>query len=424
MNEELFSQNAEIAILSLLLRDITTIEKIRDLKSQMFSSIPNRVLFESIIKLYQDGNIPEYSLIITTLKSRGLVANVGGESYLQYLYNQTYDINNLDEFIRILVNSYKTRKLISIYSNLPDLITNENNIDEVISNLKLNLDELNLLGSSDTVESFEDASVSAMKLLVDKMGKSNKIDYTTNFKNLDGVTGGYGEGDLWTVAGRPGMGKSSFLCNSALSGIPALVFSFEMPKETLVQRMLSIRTGIPVFSIRNGLISQKELNILNESIESMRGFPIYIDSKFFVTPEYISSTIRKYVKNYGIKIVHLDYIQLLIERSMSATHDIGRLTRELKLLSNDLKITCVMYSQLNRMVELREDKRPILSDLRQSGNIEEDVDVALFLYRDDVYNLNSKEKGKMEFLIRKQRNGPTGVLYTKFNSDTNRIEEE
>jgi len=115
---------------------------------------------------------------------------------------------------------------------------------------------------------------------------------------------------------------------------------------------------------------------------------------------------------------------LLIERTASATHDIGRLTRELKLLSNDLGITTVICSQLNRMVEMRDDKRPILSDLRQSGNIEEDVDVALFLYRDEVYNPNTKDKGKLEFLLRKQRNGPTGVLYGRFDSDTNRMRED
>jgi len=140
-----------------------------------------------------------------------------------------------------------------------------------------------------------------------------------------------------------------------------------------------------------GTINQEQLESVAKSLEYVQTLPIYIDDTYDISLPYVISTIRKYHKLYGIKVVHLDYIQLLAKRSADAVHDLGNISRAFKKLSNDLDITCVIYSQLNRGVESRDDKRPMLSDLRQSGNLEEDTDIAVFLYRDVIYNQNTKK---------------------------------
>lgn len=421
MSDDFFNQNAEIAVLSLMLKFPDSLEKVKDLNSNMFSSNSNKILYELILKTYGDGLTPDYSLIMTTLKTKNLLGIAGGEAYIQYLYGQNYDANNLDEFIRLVMESYKYRRLISIFSSIPDIVKNGHDTGKIISDLRTELDDLSSFGDMDRVVSFQNAAKTTYEVIVDRVANPEKIKYSTGLKSLDGATGGYWEGDLWVVAGRPGMGKSAYICNSVLSGIPSLIFSLEMSKEVITQRILAMRTGIPVFNIRMGLLNQKELDIIADMIRQLKDLPLFIDARYFVSPEYLSSTIRKYVSKFGVKLVFLDYVQLVIERSINATHDIGRLTREFKLISNELQITTVMASQLNRLVEMRDDKRPILSDLRQSGNIEEDVDVALFLYRDFLYNKGTKDKDILELLIRKQRNGPQGVLMSKFDDQTNRI---
>ncbi len=229
--------------------------------------------------------------------------------------------------------------------------------------------------------------------------------------------------DLWVVAGRPGMGKSAFMCNSVLSGVPSLIFSLEMSKESLMYRLISMTSGVPIFNLRLGRLTQEELDKVADAVKELKNLPIYIDTTFMTSVDSVVSLTKKYNRLYGIKVVHLDYVQILADRSAEATHEIGRISRAMKNLAHDLNIASVVYSQLNRNVEAREDKRPMLADLRQSGNLEEDADVVTFLYRDEMYNPNTKFKHVLELLVKKQRNGPTGVVTTLFNDQTNKITE-
>jgi len=159
-----------------------------------------------------------------------------------------------------------------------------------------------------------------------------------------------------------------------------------------------------------------------KSLDTIKEYPIYLDTKFTPSIDYIENTIRKYKRQYDIDIVYIDYIQILAERDSNSTHELGKFSRRLKLLAVELDIAIVIVSQLNRLVEIRDDKHPILSDLRQSGNLEEDADVVIGLYREKYYVKNSKSDG-IEHIIMKQRNGPTGTLMLKFNEETNRISD-
>jgi replicative DNA helicase len=305
---------------------------------------------------------------------------------------------------------------------MKSLVSNSDQIDGVISQLRTSLDNLSETNGGSVTEKLSDLIQSTWKVIVEKV-KNPHIDIPTGYDSVDAVTGGYWAGDLWVIAGRPGSGKSAMLCNKALrsakKGIGQLIFSLEMSKHSLIQRMLAIETGIPVTDIRLGLLNQKQMDLISDTIKLIKDLPIYIDTNYNNNPNYLSSTIRRYKKLYDIKVTHLDYIQLLVARDTDATHAIGSVSRELKLLANDLGITNVMYSQLNRLVELRPDKRPILSDLRQSGNLEEDPDMAVFLYRDIMYNDDTRSKDSLEYIIRKQRNGPIGTINMHFNVETN-----
>jgi replicative DNA helicase len=239
-----------------------------------------------------------------------------------------------------------------------------------------------------------------------------------------------GGGKLWIIAGRPSMGKSASICNMMLSAAKSangnLIFSYEMSKFDLIERFLGIETGINISDIHLGLLDQPKLDFIKNKIHEIKSLPIYVDTYFSGNIGYVTSTIRRYKKLKDIKLVFLDYVQLMVDRGDNATHELGQISRELKLLANDLEIGIVLLSQLNRNVELREDKRPILADLRQSGNLEEDADIVAMLYRDDVYYKDkSKYPGTLDFILRKNRQtGMLGSVQLNFEDVTNRISDK
>ena len=180
-------------------------------------------------------------------------------------------------------------------------------------------------------------------------------------------------------------------------------------------RLLSMETEIPYRNIKTGELKDYRMVQLKAMIKKLGQYPLYVDSNYYGDIHYIVSSIRKYHKLHGVRIVGIDYAQLLTDRSKDQVAELGKISRELKLLALDLGITVILLSQLNRKAEEREDRRPILSDLRASGNLEEDADVVIGLYRDELYNRGSKFEGKIEFLLIKQRNGPLGNYIFDFN---------
>jgi replicative DNA helicase len=423
MTNDVFSQYPETAVLSLILQDSELIEHTSSLKPFMFSSTPHRNIYKTIIDLYNDGLTPEFGLLVSKLQENSMLNECGGDSYLKFLYNQSFERDNIKEFVEFVINSYKARQVITIANSVPKMLVDVGQIDNVISQISASFEDLSS-HTGDSVFNMEDASRLAWDELVKKVNNPNKIEWATAIPDLDGVTGGYWPGDVWIIAGRPGMGKSAFMCNSVLNKIPSLIFSLEMKKESLLYRMASIISGVPIFSMRLGSLNQQELNAVSAAFKQIKDIPTYIDDGFVTSVDQVASTIRKYHRLYGVQVVHVDYVGLLAERSKDATNDIGRISRTLKNLARDLGIAIVMYSQLNRQVEYRDDKRPVLSDLRQSGDLEQDADVVIFLYRDELYNRDTKLKGTLELLVRKQRQGPVGVVPVSFVETTNKIAEK
>lgn len=426
--DEYFNNDSEVAILSLLIKDSSSLFDMTDLKTFMFSSDINKCLFESVSELILSGINPDFNLLMNYLKSSDKMTSCGGDGYLNYLNRQEYSLEHLKEFERQIVNSYKARTLISLSTQVPNIVRNQNSVDSAINYLRDALDGLSILEGGNQTVDLKQATRETWNSLVTRVNNPNKIDTSTGFKHLDAITYGYEPGDLWVVAGRPGMGKSAYAVNSILRcaklGIPSLLISREMRRESLVHRILALETEIPIYNIHLGILTQKQLDTIADALKVIKDLPIYIDTNFAGNLNYIFSTIRKYKKLYGIRVAHLDYLQLAVDRTTEMRHDLGKATRGLKLLAEEIDICSVAYSQLNRELERRPDKRPILSDLKESGTIEDDPDIVVFLYRDELYDKKSKNVGIMEHIIAKQRNGPIGTVFSSFDKPTNRIKED
>jgi replicative DNA helicase len=422
---DFFNQDSEVAVLSIILKNPESVYDLNNLKFYMFSSTPSQALYSVIQELVEKGTVPEKNLVFSYLQSVNKVNTIGGKEYLDYLVNQSYNRDNLKEYERQIIYSFKARSLVELTLPVPDQVKQSDDIESVISTLKNKLDNLDDVSGSDSVSLLSRDLKDIYNQITERLGNPGVRGIPTGFEKFDNLTGGLGLGDLMIIAGRPGIGKSAAMCNSMLNtakrGNGVIIFSLEMQKQVIVERMLAIETGIPLSDIRLGLLNQEQLNRIRETLEMFRNLPIYIDSSFTRNSNYVFQTIRKFKKLHDVNLFYIDYLQLLAERNVDMRHELGRISGTAKLLANELEISGILFSQLSRACELRPDKRPILSDLRESGNLEEDVDIVSFLYRDDYYYKNSETPGVMEFIIAKNRNGPIGMLPMGFNAITQKI---
>ena len=429
MTNNLFDTDSEVAVLSILISDPSKFYDTKGLKDFMFSSIPNRIIYKTISEIIGLGLIPDITLIEHHLNSKNSIIDAGGPDYLRYIIAHQYNSTNFIEYQLSVVDSYKARTLINLSREIPDFIANSGQVDTAINQLKNSLDRLIVNSAIDSTVVLGDEVQGIYDDIVKRAEKPGLTGFTTGFKDVDLITSGVNPGDLWLIAGRPGQGKTASICNMILSqsyrGISNLVFSLEMNRKSFIDRLISIQSGVPLMpNLRTGLLDSEDLENIANTLREFKPLPIYIDTNFSPNLEYIESTIRKYKRLYGINVIYLDYIQLLSERGTDSTNELGRISRKFKLLANDLGVGAVLVSQLNRALEGRDDKRPKLADLRQSGNLEEDGDVVIGLYRESTYDKKAKHRDLMEYIVLKQRNGPTGTIFLSFNENTNKIRDK
>jgi replicative DNA helicase len=420
--------DSELAVLNILLKHPKLVYNNSVIKPFMFGSTTHSALYNAITELKEKNLIPERALLLEHLNSTSKLRDAGGVEYIDYILNLNYSEENLSAFERNIVDLYKVRQLKSLASHLQGEIT-PTSVDIAIESARKGLDSISLVSGAEQVFDMNSAGSDAWLELMERVENPGIRGVATGSKNLDVITGGYNEGDLWIIGGRPSQGKSAQMCNSALacakSGKPVLIFTLEMSKSQIVERMLSIETGVSYSEIRLGALDKQQLNKLSTELLKFKDYPIYIDTNVSADDAYFASVTRKYHKDKGVRVSFFDYIQLGTERDSEQLHSLGKFSRTAKLLARDLGITSVLYSQLNRGVEQREDKHPVLSDLRQSGNLEEDADIVMFLYRDEYYYPNTtKQKGVMEYILAKNRNGPIGTTFSKFESSSLKISDK
>lgn len=419
---QLFSHDTELMVLSLLLKTPDRIYAVMDvLRGEMFSASIHGVIFNSMVGLVKDGVTLSPQNLKIYVEQHKLTDKTGGHDYIDMLASMDADEKSFELYYKALGDSYKGRTLLNVAANLPAVVKGSTHIDDVIGNLKQTIDSLNGTSLTNGVHSLGeilDVSFDKIQHRVENPGISG---IKTGIPTIDEAIGGLTKGTALYIGARPSMGKTitilTMLKSAATLGHPSLFISREMVNEEVIERLLSMDTKIPYTNIRYGRLSETNLRKLKRSYNRLRKLPFYIDSNIFGDINYVTSIIRKFHRLYGIRVVGVDYIGLLAERDRDQTAELGRISRLLKLISVDLELTVIVVSQLNRSLEARDDKHPILSDLRQSGNLEEDADIVIGLYRDEIYNKDPRTENKIEFEILKNRNGPLGKYELEFNKE-------
>jgi len=421
--EETSLYSSEDAVLgTLLVNSYEAFNYIKDLKYYMFDKDANRAIFNAMVEGVTAGIEPNLSFVYHKLRDNEQLNRAGGQGYLTALQDVHQPVRNLSDMVMRVQNLYKVRRLKEINAGIPELLANESKVNEVISKLHIALDNMiQEIGTPD-VSKLADSMDETFAKLLERRKNPGIRGYSTGIQEIDHMTTGLNPGELWFIGARPSHGKSAWLIKTAMQvangGNAVMIFNREMNRDDINERIISIISGIDLLRIRLGEVKDEEIPFIERATKIAKDLPIYVDNNFTSGIDYIVATIRKYRQLYDIKVVGIDYIQLIVERSAESTHLLGAASRQLKLLANELGMTVIILSQLNRNVEQREEKRPLMSDLRQSGNLEEDADIMVGLYRDELYVNGSPDEGKLEFIIRKSRNGPTGTIRLNFHKET------
>ena len=402
------------------------------LAAEDFYRSDHRIIYRVMADLVERNNPLDIITISEALEGIGELENVGGLAYISDLASSTPTASNIHAYAQIVRERSTVRSLISVAHEIADSGFNPDGrnsatlIDEAESKVFKISDDRPSNGGPESVRPLLTRAVERIDVLFQTKGALTGI--SSGFRDIDEMTSGLQPADLIIVAGRPSMGKTSFMMNiaesAAISGeSPVLVFSMEMPSDSLVLRMLSSLGRIDQTKIRTGQLGDDDWPRLTSAVTLLNDKPLFIDDTAALSPNEIRSRARRVAREHGkLGMILLDYIQLMQVSGTSENRagEISEISRSLKSIAKEFDCPVIAGSQLNRSLEQRPDKRPIMSDLRESGAIEQDADVIMAIYRDEVYHEDA-EKGIAEIIILKQRNGPIGRKklafvgqYTKF----------
>ncbi|MBX9609070.1 MAG: replicative DNA helicase [Gammaproteobacteria bacterium] len=383
-------------------------------------------IFRAIEMLANDSKPFDVVTLAEWLKNREQLGEVGGMAYLAQLAENTPSAANIAAYADIVRQRSILRHLVSAGTQIAESAfrTEGRNSDELLDlaeSLVFEIAERESKGRRG-FRPIKDLLVDALDKIDMLFQRDNPITgVSTGYYELDNMTSGLQRSDLIIIAGRPSMGKTSFALNiaqhAAIKGeLPVAVFSMEMPSEQLAMRMLSSLGRIDQHRVRTGRLSDDDWPRLTHSVGILSEAKMFIDDTPALTPSDLRARCRRLAREHGIGLIVIDYLQLMQvpgSKENRAT-EISEISRSLKALAKELSCPVIALSQLNRSLENRQDKRPVMSDLRESGAIEQDADVIMFIYRDEVYNEDSPDKGIAEIIIGKQRNGPIGSRKLRF----------
>lgn len=429
MEQRIPPQNveAEQAVLgAMLLSHDAVIVAMEKLQSQDFYRDVHRIIFEAMEHLYRENKEIDVITLPDELKRMKKLDDVGGLEYVLNLPNLVGSAANIEYYANIVAEKALARNLISTCTEL----TTEAYDGQKETEALLDDAERRILQLSDTKNRGDFASVGAVvEVTLDKITKlyENKAGLTglpTGFRDLDRMTSGLQPSDLILVAARPSMGKTAFTLNIAQNvGVrqhkTVAFFSLEMSQEQLVQRLLCQIAHIDSQKLRTGqLNSDEEWTRLTDACDKLYESPIYIDDTPGISVAEMRSKARRLKSEHGLDLIIVDYLQLMQGRNAeSRQQEISEISRSLKALARELKVPLIALSQLSRSVESRQDKRPMLSDLRESGALEQDADIVSFLYREDYYDKETENQHITEVILAKHRNGPVGSVKLYFKNE-------
>jgi len=415
---------AEMATLGAMLLDEKAIPEILELIDESsFYRQEHRIIFKSIVSLFDQRKKIDILTISEDLNKKKLLEKVGGATYLTTLADFVPTSANAAYYARIVKEKGILRSLIN---SATEIVSSAYKGEEDVSNILDRAEKLIFEISDRRIEGgyvhIKDIIKDGIELIESLYHKKSHVTgVPTGFKDFDLKTAGLQKGDLIIAAGRPSMGKSAFVTSIAShvaieENIPVVIFSLEMSKEQLMQRFLCAQAKVEVNRVRTGFLAPSEWPILTSAAGKLSEAPIYIDDTPAMNIFELRAKARRLKTHYDIQLMLVDYLQLIrgMRRGDSRQQEISEISQGLKALAKELHIPIIAVSQLSRAVESREGHRPKLSDLRESGAIEQDADVVVLLFREEYYNPTEENRGKADIMIAKQRNGPVGSINLTF----------
>ena len=420
------SLEAEVSVLGGILLENEALSRVLEvIHVGDFYREAHRKIFSAILELFERSEPADLITLSEVLKKRAAFEEVGGIEYLNSLVNSVPTAANISYYAKIIKEKSILRKLINRATEIINLgFGDAGDVDEFLDRaerLIFEISEDRVRPSFFPIKDIIKASFKTIENLYEK--KQLITGVPTGFTKLDDLTSGLQPSDLIIVAGRPSMGKTALALNitqhaAIEGGIPSAIFSLEMAKEQLALRLLCSEAKVDAHRLRGGFLSETDWPKLTRAAGSLSEAPIFIDDTPGLTVLEMRAKSRRLKAEHNLGLVVVDYLQLMRGRANSETREqeISDISRSLKALAKELRLPVIALSQLNRKVEDRGDKRPQLADLRESGAIEQDADVIIFLYRDEVYNRSedNPHKGKAEIIVGKQRNGPTDKFELAF----------
>lgn len=399
-------------------------------KAEEFYDPKNRHVFQAILKLNSENSPVDFATVADELEKNGELEAIGGIDYILALADPTYYKTNMESYIAIVKEKAALRRIITFADDtMRRAYEAKDPADSIIGSASEGLSEISDLKTDEGLVKIEDTIQETFDYMNEMaMNPGSITGITTGFRDLDRQLSGLQNSDLVLLAARPSVGKTALGINiglnAALAGKKVAVFSLEMSRRQILQRIMSMVTSIDLQSIISGNIEQEEWQILITKLPELKNLDMYVDDTASISLTELRAKTKRLKQDQGVDLVIIDYLQLMTtdsQRVENRQQEISNISRGLKGLAKELNIPVLALSQLSRKSEERSDKRPMLSDLRESGAIEQDADVVLFLYRDDYYHEDSEKQNIAEVIIAKHRNGPTGTVelvwkgeFTKF----------
>jgi replicative DNA helicase len=436
---------AERAVIGAMLVSETAVAAVAErLAAEDFYSEVHRIIYGAMMRLYSRGEPIDQLTLTNELRSVNEFERIGGRPYVFQIVESVPTAANAGRYADIVRGKALLRAIIDVGSRITeDAFREPENVSQALDSaeqLVYGVSNRTLREHLAPVSELAPGALEMIQRLYEQEGEVTGVE--TGFEDLDRLTTGFHKSDLIILAARPAMGKTAMALNaiwhaSGEKKMPVAIFSLEMSKEQLVQRLISQTTRIPAQALRSGNVKAEDWPKLVRGVAEVSRAPIWIDDTAGVTLMEIRAKVRRLASQLNVagemplSLVVVDYLQLMVgqgNRAENRQQEIAEISRGLKVLARDLDVPVLAIAQLSRAVEARHDKRPLLSDLRDSGAIEQDADMVMFLYRDEYYNPESDDKGIAEVIVGKHRNGPTGKVqlawmeqYTKFASLARRV---
>jgi replicative DNA helicase len=424
---------AECGVLGSIIIDPEAIVQVADfLHTDDFYRDAHRTIYETIIQLYEQHEPADFITICDELERQDKLETVGGASYITSLVNMVPTSGNVEYYGRIVERTAILRRLIQAAGDIAAIAYQEGDADialdkaeQLIFNISQNHSRNDFTSMGEIITNY----MEKLEQLHERRGAI--VGVPTGFTDLDRLTGGLQRSDLIILAARPAVGKTSFALslahNAALKHQQSVaVFSLEMSKEQLIQRFISMNATIDQQRLRTGWIEDDEWDHIIESMEKLSEANIWIDDTAGISTMEMRSKARRLLSEHGVDLIIIDYLQLMQseiggKRNENRVQEVSEISRSLKGLARELNVPVLALAQLSRTVESRQSKVPQLSDLRESGSIEQDADIVMFIYRDEVYNPETERKNIADIIIAKHRNGPTGEVSLFFQASQTRF---